>query len=94
MKIGQKVICINDKNQNDYRVPSPCVVKGQIYTIRGFRPSTGGVYLNEIKLEILYTGEERGFYRYRFCVIDEHYGDELLKQIEEILNPVEIEIKE
>lgn len=91
MKVGQYVVCIDDKDQYDlYNVKMPIVKEGEYYVIRGFRPSTGGVYLFNLKLEILWNGEERGFLRHRFKVVDEsNFAFNELKKLLEELKQVE-----
>jgi hypothetical protein len=69
-KIGDEVVCINDSNQ-DY----PTLKKGEKYIIRGFRKSTGGLYLVGIKLPNTYDGEI-GHKQTRFKKVD--WVDELL----------------
>lgn len=91
MYIGQKIVCIDDKNQSDFNTPCACVIEGEIYTIRGFRPGTGGLYLEEIKLEDLGGGLERGFLRSRFREIDMRFGEEVLGRIMEEINEEELE---
>ena len=84
--VGQKVICVNDMHQYG---PYPCVVKDEIYTIRGFRRSTGGVYVAGIFLQVYSGGEEQGFLRFRFMGIDDGFADEILEKIKP-----EIEVEE
>jgi len=69
-KIGDEVVCINDSNQ-DYKT----LVKGTTYTIRGFRKSTGGLYLVGIILPMA-DDEEIGHRQKRFTKVD--WVEELL----------------
>ena len=81
MKIGSKVVCIDDKHQYDFYKACPLAVVGCIYTIRGFRPDTGGLYLEEIELEFLSSGIERGFIRSRFREVDMQFGEKVTEKI-------------
>ena len=78
MKKGSKIVCVNDHNQDSY---TPCVVKGEIYIIRGFSPITTGVYLEGIFLDEMSNGIERAFLRSRFREIDDSFGEEVLSNI-------------
>lgn len=88
MKPGVKVICINDHHQDK---GTPCVVKGEIYTIRGISPATGGLYLAGITLDFIRPGLERAFLRSRFREIDEQFGEKVL---EKILEEMKTEVQE
>ena len=91
MYVGQKIVCIDDKNQHDFQAQCPCVTEGETYSIRGFRPGTGGIYLVEIKLEDVVPGIERGFLRSRFREIDMRFGEEVLEIIVQIIEEEELE---
>lgn len=81
MHIGQKVICINDNNQFDIKEPNPSVIKGEIYTIRGFSSITKGLYLEGLILEEIEPGIERAFCRTRFREIDFSFGEEVVEKV-------------
>ena len=80
-KIGQKVVCINDAHQMHTIPPSPDVVKGKIYTVRGIRHGTGGLYLEGMFLDMIAPGIERGYLRERFRPLDERFAEEVLEKI-------------
>jgi len=86
MKIGDKVICVDDSSQMG---DGPGVVHGEIYTVRGFRPSTGGVYLEEIELE-MQGNEERAFFRWRFRVLETQWAEEVLNEIVQLVEREEL----
>ena len=71
MEKEQKVVCINDHYQD---TSTPCVVKGEIYTIRGISPVTGGLYLVGLTLDFIRPNIERAFLKSRFREMDERFG--------------------
>ena len=64
-KIGQKVICVDDSKQGEkfnssIAIKIDFVVKGQVYTVRGFKKSSDGIglYLEGVFLGIHHSGNE------------------------------------
>ncbi len=56
-RIGQMVVCVDDKNRSGYWAAASVLTKGRIYTIRGFDlspqpggPQPPGIYLEEITM--------------------------------------------
>ena len=78
-KIGQKVVCINDKNQVNSSIIGKLnpVKKDYIYTIRKI-DSVGGLIFNEFIQGYYYDGEEAGFNQSRFKPLQDTWVDELL----------------
>ena len=87
MKIGQRVICIDDKNQIG---PGENVIEGEIYYIRGLSPITTGVYVENIHLPLVTPSVEQAFFRRRFRPIDEDFAEAVLKKIIEEIKKEQI----
>lgn len=67
-RVGQKVVCINDKNFN-HRYGEECPKNGHIYSIRGIYPSGDSVWLEEIinpKFAYKQGIGEVAFFKWRF----------------------------
>jgi len=79
-KVGQRVVCIEDRGQKYITLS-----RGEMYTVRSVRPSTGGIRVKEIILPQTHYGEcaHRGL---RFRKVDEQFAEQLLSEIEEELN--------
>jgi hypothetical protein len=81
-KVGQKVVCINDKNQVNKAIIGSLnpVKKDYIYTIRKIN-SYDGLIFEEFIRGFYYTGEEAGFAPNRFKPLEDNWVDELLCKI-------------
>lgn len=90
-KVGQKVVCVEDKPNSNTIVPNR-PVKGEIYTIRAIRTNFNiyGVLLVEVVnplqefMEGLYEG---AFDPSRFRPVDTTYGEQLCEELERITEP-------
>ena len=88
MKIGQQVVCVDDRHQDP---TTPCVVEGKTYTIRGFSPLTGGLYLVGLELDYIRPGLERAFLRSRFREVDDLFSEKVLENVLEKIKEEELE---
>jgi hypothetical protein len=70
--IGQKIVCINDSNQNNETIIKILnkVKEKEVYTVRGFS-LIGGILLKEFIHGFHYTNHEAGFHEDRFNVVQE-----------------------
>ena len=101
-KVGQKIVCINgDFSMHPFISEHYKVlpVKDKTYTVRQVRPTgaEGGILLDEIKnppiFFTLYQGKlEPAFNPKRFVPLDEFYGEEAEKAVEELLKEVDLVI--
>lgn len=87
-RIGQKVVCVDDRPREFYQQPT-LLVKGQIYTIRGFTESPidgAGLLLEEIIINAkpFTNGQERGYLPRRFRPAVERKTDTGFSILEEI----------
>ena len=70
MKIGQKIVCIDQTKQiNNFEILNR-VKKGVIYTVRDFS-SVGGVIVEEFIHGFYDDGEEAGFKKERFILLSQ-----------------------
>jgi len=70
MKIGDKIVCINEDNQvNNFEILNR-VKKGEIYTIRKIS-SINGIIVNEFIHGYFYDGEEACFNPERFVLLSQ-----------------------
>lgn len=89
MKPGQKVVCIDDKNQKkDFIRNIDYVVELEIYTVRGITmtPDEDGIYglfLEEV-VGGYEMGVEIGYKQSRFRLVDYNFGENILSNIEEL----------
>lgn len=97
MKVGQKVVCVNNRYENALgEIPTV----GEIYTIRDIRyfPGYGvGIWLVEIVNTPVITvcGKmEMGFAVEGFRPIDESFGEQVAKKLEVFFVPLEAAYKE
>ena len=84
-KIGQKVVCVDDKEQ--YRVRK-ALIKGKVYRVVGFNP-----YFDEGVLVdgALSKNDFDGFWSYRFAPLQEDGSTKALVECVEELKLEEIE---
>jgi|SRR5690606_29908446 len=91
MKVGDKVVCIDDKDPSDpTRIMHQMVKRGEIYTVRGFSsPPSGdtGVLLEEITNGLWSNGSEGSYNPNRFRPIDYTFGEKVCEKIEKQLQP-------
>ena len=88
-KIGEKVVCINDKRRW-YKLGG--LKKHEIYTIVGFNPYDDGFILKEIK------SPKSGFNAYsasRFRKVDYAFADRIIQTIQpkRIYEPVQAKVR-
>ena len=78
-KIGQKVVCINDRNQINDTILGTLnpVKKDYIYTIRKIN-NTGGLMFEEFIQGYHFSGEEAGFKSSRFKPLQNDWVEYLL----------------
>lgn len=90
-KVGQQVVCINDKKQNNctLKAPSENVIKGKIYTIKGF-DSVGGIKFIELKCGRYLDNEESGFQPSRFAPLEEYQNHK--KGVEQLIKELELQV--
>ena len=99
-KVGQRVVCINDKPYHPVHKGFKIPKKGKIYTIRKVyesqaAPGKPAVLLEEIQNEISDKwGHELGFFAERFRPLIETYSLESEVFAEDTLKYIEEEIKE
>lgn len=91
MYTGQRVLCIDDRNQ--MAGCGPDVKEGEVYIIRGFSKVTTGLYLEGMYLDEIEPGVERAYLRRRFRPVDEdNFVEELLARIEEKVEQEHLQI--
>jgi len=80
-KIGEKVVCIDDTNQNNHTLKTIGFVKiNEIYTIKGFS-SEGGLLLEELSGGFWFDGEEAGFKITRFRKLDYQFAEDVCAEL-------------
>lgn len=90
-KVGQKVVCINDKNQVNRSVQkiTEYIKEGTIYEIKSFS-SIGGIRLKGINHGYFYDGEEACFNTSRFAPLDELLNHN--KAVEQLFKELELQV--
>lgn len=83
-KIGDKVVCVNDKNQE--ASTGDKLIKGKEYVVSEIHEFFDAVYLHGI------NNHYGGYWSRRFIKVDESFADSVLEKITEQIKEEELEL--